>query len=441
MNLRQQQTNLKPAPSFTPVQAGILQRKCACGNHTIAGGECTACAKNKSGFQRKLAIGASHDPLEQEADRVTDQVTAASAHSAVSGAPPYIQRYAGQATEGTETAPASVDRVLASLGRPMEPVLRQDMEQRFGRDFSQVRVHSGTAAEQSARDVNAHAYTVGHKIVFGAGQFAPGTHEGRRLIAHELTHFLQQMNAARTGEIELAESNNALGKKADTVAPQPYYGSTLDATAAGTRLVLSRKDKQPPAPETEDCSDEQTKMLKSHLDDARTWVNAASPKVASYAYFNVNPRVTAVPKNPQELDKVRDALRDNFHTTKDGVLSIKDGFQELQTALNSSITYECEDDGCTDQAYVRGAFAAIRRAGDIHVCPPWFNCKDYYRRVTTLIHERAHQYPGATDNAYEWEGSYATLSSDDAIDNAESYAVAARQIYHGGSRGPGMPAC
>ena len=116
----------------------------------------------------------------------------ASAHSAVSGAPPRIQRYAGQPTGQVDIAPASVDRVLASSGRPLEPALRQDMEQRFGYDFSQVRVHSGAAAEQSARDVNAKAYTVGRNVVFGAGWFAPETHEGRRLIAHELTHVVQQ---------------------------------------------------------------------------------------------------------------------------------------------------------------------------------------------------------------------------------------------------------
>ena len=98
-----------------------------------------------------------------------------------------------------DPAPASVDRVLASPGRPLEPALRQDMEQRFGHDFSRVRVHSDAAAEQSARDVNANAYTVGHNVVFGAGRFAPGTHEGRRLIAHELTHVVQQSCASRFG--------------------------------------------------------------------------------------------------------------------------------------------------------------------------------------------------------------------------------------------------
>ena len=66
------------------------------------------------------------------------------------------------------------------------------MEQRFSHDFSRVRIHSHTAAEQSAREVNAHAYTVGHNIVFASGQFAPGMHEGRRLIAHELAHVVQQ---------------------------------------------------------------------------------------------------------------------------------------------------------------------------------------------------------------------------------------------------------
>jgi hypothetical protein len=196
---RQLQTQQKAAftstASFTPAQSGLLQRKCACGNHTVAGGECAACAQKKSGLQRKLAIGASNDPLEREADRVADQVLAAPAHSTVSDAPPRIQRYAGQATGEVDTAPASVDRVLASSGRPLEPALQQDMGQRFGHDFSRVRVHSGTAAEQSAREVNAHAFTVGHNMVFGAGWFAPGTHEGRRLIAHELTHVVQQSSA------------------------------------------------------------------------------------------------------------------------------------------------------------------------------------------------------------------------------------------------------
>lgn len=145
----------------------ILQRKCeSCGQHTIAGGECGECAKKKSGLQRKLAIGANNDPLEWEADRVADQVMAASTSAAASDGPPRIQRFTGQLTEGSESAPASIDHLLSSPGRPLEPSLQRDMGQRFGHDFSRVRVHTDAAAERSARDVNANAYTVGHNITY-----------------------------------------------------------------------------------------------------------------------------------------------------------------------------------------------------------------------------------------------------------------------------------
>jgi hypothetical protein len=85
-----------------------------------------------------------------------------------------------------------VQNALVGPGDPLEPVLRREMEQRFGYDFSQARVHLGVTAEQSARDVNARAYTLGNNMVFGAGEFNPGTREGRRLLAHELTHVVQQ---------------------------------------------------------------------------------------------------------------------------------------------------------------------------------------------------------------------------------------------------------
>ena len=153
-------------------------------------------------IQAKLRVSQPTDPYEQEADRVAEQVLAEPAHPDVSSALPYIQRFTGQpSAPGGTAAPASVDRVLAGSGRPLEPALLQDMEQRFGHDFSRVRVHSGAAAEQSARDVNAHACTVGHDIVFGKGRFAPETHQGRRLIAHELTHVVQQSATAGHGQL------------------------------------------------------------------------------------------------------------------------------------------------------------------------------------------------------------------------------------------------
>lgn len=179
------------------VNRPVLQRKCACGSN---GDDCKACDEEKVGklgrrMQMKTAISEAGDRYEHEADRISDQMLAAPTHRSVGVAPPQIQRVLGESSRSAGTAPASVDRVLSSPGRPIETALQQDMEHRFGRDFSAVRVHAGPAAELSAREINAHAYTVGHNIVFGAGQFSPGTHEGRRLIAHELTHVVQQSSA------------------------------------------------------------------------------------------------------------------------------------------------------------------------------------------------------------------------------------------------------
>jgi outer membrane protein OmpA-like peptidoglycan-associated protein len=102
----------------------------------------------------------------------------------------------------TKTSPGAIGATASSAlrgrspalgpGRALEPAVRDDMEARFGHDFSQVRVHAGPAAEASARALGANAYTFGRDIVFGRGRYAPQTTAGRRLLAHELTHVAQQ---------------------------------------------------------------------------------------------------------------------------------------------------------------------------------------------------------------------------------------------------------
>jgi hypothetical protein len=239
---------LPPLRPLRLSQVGLLRRKCEYGAKTssLSADTCEECS-NKH-LQAKLVIGASNDPLEQEADRVADQVLAAPAHPVVSDAHPRIQRYTGQTTGQTDTAPASVDRVLASPGRALEPALQQDMEQRFGYDFSRVRVHSGVAAEQSARDVNANAYTVGHNIVFGASRFAPGTREGRRLIAHELTHVVQQSGsdcylARQTAVSPLQAIANDFRAKVDadpTAVSDPRRNVTATGQNFWTAQIMDR---------------------------------------------------------------------------------------------------------------------------------------------------------------------------------------------------------
>ncbi len=174
--------------------SAVLQRKCACGGAADMSGECAECRKKRRlGLQTKLKVNDPGDIYEQEANRIADQVMAAPAHSVVSRAPSRgIQRFSGPSNGQVDAAPASVDQTLASGGRPLEAALRHDMQQRFGHDFSSVRIHTGAQAHDSARSLRALAYTVGNDVVFGAGQYAPETRAGRSLIAHELTHVVQQ---------------------------------------------------------------------------------------------------------------------------------------------------------------------------------------------------------------------------------------------------------
>jgi outer membrane protein OmpA-like peptidoglycan-associated protein len=105
-----------------------------------------------------------------------------------------LQRSAQSGFESRRSATVTpiVHDVLSSSGQPLDASARDFFEPRFGHDFSNVRVHSDTQAAESARSVDALAYTVGKHIVFGAGQYAPQTRRGRELLAHELTHTLQQ---------------------------------------------------------------------------------------------------------------------------------------------------------------------------------------------------------------------------------------------------------
>ncbi len=118
---------------------------------------------------------------------------------------PLLQRKAVEPVHDVDTS--SVDQALSSGGRPLDRETRSYMETRFGYDFSRVRLHTDSAASASAKALRARAYTVGSDIVFASGRYAPQTTEGRRLLAHELTHVVQQ--------------SPDLGKKPAAIRPAP----------------------------------------------------------------------------------------------------------------------------------------------------------------------------------------------------------------------------
>nr|MBX2826908.1 DUF4157 domain-containing protein [Flavobacteriaceae bacterium] len=170
-------------------------------------------------LQKKLTIVSTNDAYEVEADRVADQVVGMSDGQINSGSQgslvqrkcaaceeegvqkksigdsitPLVQRR-GEASGQGETSQALTQQINSSKGsgNKMDKGTQSFMESRFGADFSQVRVHTGSEAVQMSKDLNAKAFTVGNDVYFNQGQYNPNSSEGKHLLAHELTHTLQQ---------------------------------------------------------------------------------------------------------------------------------------------------------------------------------------------------------------------------------------------------------
>jgi hypothetical protein len=178
-----------PKPAIAPLSTPALQRKrgCACG------GSCPRCQAEQAlhtGLQTKLKISEPGDRYEREADRVASQVIGmpAPAIAPMAEAETPLQRKSASAAPAMPGALSS----LQGSGQPLNTATRTFFEPRFGNDLSQVRIHTAPQAQAMASEVQARAFTVGSNIVFGAGQYHPGTSAGQQLLAHELTHVLQQ---------------------------------------------------------------------------------------------------------------------------------------------------------------------------------------------------------------------------------------------------------
>ncbi len=194
----------------------LLQRKCGCGGSAGISGQCEDCqlqallvgaSRSKLSLQKKLSVGNANDRLEQEADDIAAQVMQMRPprQAGANGRPSEIHRKLSRANSQSENepAPAVVHQVLNRSGIPLDQEIRDFMEPRFGIDFDRVRVHNDGMAALSAQVVAARAYTVGNHIVFNQGKYAPHTDQGKTLIAHELSHVVQQSGSSR---IELQRS-------------------------------------------------------------------------------------------------------------------------------------------------------------------------------------------------------------------------------------------
>lgn len=370
-------------PAHRP-PAILRQTACACGGR---------CPKCEAEAQAKRAVSEPGDPLEREADAVADKVLRM-AEPGSGGSPPAGSRgrdgspggadgsaiatsrassWTTDATPGADTAL----RVAGAGGVPLPRDVREFFEPRFGRDLGGVRVHTGGEADAGARAVRARAYTVGRDIVFGRGEYAPASAGGRRLLAHELAHVVQQ------------------GADAETSTPG----------------VLQRYAH-------EDCTDA----------DLRTHIWPAD----GIAKRMVRASIAAVTASP--VAATTEALFAKYFMSRTpDTARIAEVFRALKTAFDGdSYTYECEED-CD-----AGTNAYSGWAWDIHLCMNNLRGRANECIARTIIHEFSHKYAGtghgwifSTASCYngcDTAGCPASLSPSDALDNAYSYAGFAYEV-------------
>ncbi len=191
-----------PVRRIRPSLSGVLQRKCSCGG---SAGTCEECKKDN--LQRHAIDGGSASPavppIVQQVLRspgapldISTETSMSNRFSFLQGAPLPAAARSATATLGInqpgdryeQEADRIANRVLRSADIPATPVTHR---------FSKVRIHTDTAAADSARAIGALAYTVGTEIVFGSGQYSPRSRSGQHLLAHELAHTIQQVDPAK----------------------------------------------------------------------------------------------------------------------------------------------------------------------------------------------------------------------------------------------------
>lgn len=229
-------------------QSVLLSTNCACGSSKTSDHEqCEGCkaASSRGG----ITIDASDSPMEHEAHRVAERIAEGSSAGSISAGPAALQRSSAGTGSGTSTAPSSVNQVVNQPGAPLSQSVQNNMQRKFGWNFSSVRVHTDSSAAKSASEINANAYTVGNHIAFAQGQYNPKGRSGQRLLAHELTHVVQQSGMTSANrQVNSATRDNE--EEEEVQARDQREPSVLSRAPAATLLQRDLAI-EPPNPEAE----------------------------------------------------------------------------------------------------------------------------------------------------------------------------------------------
>lgn len=384
--------------------------------------------------QAKLAVSQPNDPYEREADRVADQVLKMPEPGAEGAAvqghrqSTQIQRMCVECEEEEETiqrkevlgaaaeatpAVGSDAFALPGAGQALPGSVRAFFEPRFGYDLSQVRVHTDPNAAESARAVNALAYTVGRDVVFGEGQYAPGTRAGSRLLAHELTHAIQQ------------QRQNQVEPTAPGGMRQP--GPTISSEVI--EPIISRAPIYPDAT----CARVQSSITRA-WPTSKEWVRVAGSRLseatgvagALQTHFKIDPN-------------------DSAHATD--LATVRRNFARMEELFDTEIDNRCTPansgsecrlpDGREYAAFVHAGLPADGITHCLESADVGFLAQEPL--IETLVHEVAHLAdPASDDYAFRHEAAittYARMTRNQAIHNGDSYSEFARDLF----AGPGTP--
>lgn len=363
----------------------VIQRKSAC----ACGGYCPRCQAQNLNIQPKLNVGAPDDKYEREADRVADRfVNGKRVEQPLSTLPSQLQRKPLETgeQEQEEEAKAKAEpilqfkpqgampaedfsvadadlKILQGKGEGLPDNLRSDFENLMGYDFNHVRVHIDGQAASLSQKLNARAFTLGNNVVFAPSQYQPTSTQGRHLLAHELTHVVQQT------------------------------GSTARHAAINSRNISSSKQSIQRKVATAECrktklSDKQCDKVDSDYFLAIIYVKRAidklkagkssSVKRALKRYFNFN---TGSNQHKQLLLK-------NLGLIKDFLIAYKDkAYYEKGHPNGCKTTKRGKPVAYSFPATIKdGVAEQLRRVG---ICKVYFS-KGQGERVSTLIHEHAH---------------------------------------------------
>ncbi len=418
----QTQVKAAPVPVLSTTHSNLLQRKCACGGTPGPSGECEECRKKRltgaGGFQAKLAVSRPGDQWEQEADRMAESV--------VSGVWPDVklsprsehamnQSAAHQRNHPVATGevPPSVHETIRAPGRPLDPPVRTFMEDRFAYDFSQVRIHDDQQAAESTSQVNALAYTVGRDVVFNTGQYAPGNFTGQRLLAHELAHVVQQTAGS---------------------APSIVARQQAQPTPPGQEEAQRRAQWYPGFP---GCGPWQRRRVDFQLIRARSHVRDA----ISALQEELTPSPSGI------ITIAGSALEGQFHTHRpehirtiisrmEGILSrLERGPSNIRCVTQAGCAQECSGSSTTD--------ACASPSDPIRLCPAHFTNGDY-QGTMNIIHEAGHQtgrgLAGGASHIYRHDARFVNLTTAQAMNNPDSYALFVRDLHYGGPLASARPA-